>query len=160
MTNYNAIFQTVGGKVFELKGLDSAFHLHCPTSDLVQFYAQEHYNRELFVQLKSGSKLIFEQVPEQLMAVLEPNDDQIDEVYRLLLNNNQPKRATDAEIVPVDLKDLLNIVCQMQYHITTSNGLWATDEPDAFKGHPAHHLLWQLWFKPDDTKTSSHESRT
>ncbi|SDE35285.1 hypothetical protein SAMN05216464_105319 [Mucilaginibacter pineti] len=160
MTDYNAILQTVNGKVYELKGLDSAFHLHQPNSGVVGFYAPEHYNKELFIHLKGGDQFIFEQVPEEVMAALEPEDADIDSVYHQLIGSNQPKRISDAEIIPVDLKELVDVFCQMQYHITTTNGLWATDEPDAFKNHPAHHLLWQIGFELNDIKASSYENRT
>lgn len=147
MTNYNAILQYVNGKVYELKGLDSAFHIHQPESYIIAFYAPEHYNKELFVQLKSGEKMIFEQVSEDVMTALEPADADINKVYHWLIHANQPKRATEAQVIPVDIKELVDLICHMQDHIATTNGLWATDEPDAFKDHPAHKLLWQLSFK-------------
>jgi hypothetical protein len=153
MTDYNATLQYVNGKVYELKGLDSAFHIHEPQSENLAFYAPEHYNQELFIQLKNGEKMIFEQVPEVLMASLEPNDANIDAVYQQLVSVHQPKRATDAALREVALKDLVDLVCHMQYFITTTNGLWATDEPDAFRDHPARHLLWQVLFKPNESGT-------
>jgi hypothetical protein len=159
MTDYNAILQYVNGKVYELEGLDSAFHVHQPNSDIIAFYGPEHYNKELFVQLLSGEKIIFEQVPETVLANLEPNDADIDGIYRHLTEINQPKRNTDAALIPVDLEELVDVMCQMQYHITTTNGLWATDVPDEFKDHPVYHLLWQVLFKPDKSKASSYESR-
>jgi hypothetical protein len=149
MTDYDATLQYVNGKVYELRGLDSAFHVHQPKSHLVAFYAPEHYNKELFVQLTSGEKMIFEQVPEKTMAALEPAGADINRLYRELVENNQPKRQTAAELIPVDVKELVDLFCQMQYHIITTNGLWATDEPNRFKDHPDFKLLWQVWFKPD-----------
>jgi hypothetical protein len=149
MIDYGAILQTVNGKVYELKGLDSAFHIHQPESYIIDFYAPEHCNKELFVQLKSGEKMIFEQISEDMMAALEPANADINKVYHWLIYINHPKRASDAELSAVDLKDLIDAFCQMQYHIATTNGLWATDEPDAFKDHPAFKLLWQVWFKQD-----------
>jgi hypothetical protein len=160
MTNYNAILQYVNGKVYELKGLDSAFHIHQPPSDIIAFYGPEHHNNELFVQLVSGEKMIFEQVPEPVMSSLEPEGADINAVYQQLIKTKQPKRNTNAALIPVDLKELVNVVCEMQYHITTTNGLWATDVPDKFKDHPAHHLLWQIWFKSENGKFSSYESGT
>ena len=147
-----ATLQLVNGTVYELKGLDSAFHVHQSESDLIAFYAPEHYNKELFVQLNSGEKIIFEQVPEETMAGLEPPDADVNTVYRRLIENNQPKRSTDAALVSVDLEEIVDLFCQMQYHIVTTNGLWATDEPDAFKDHPAFKLLSRIWFNPDDAK--------
>jgi hypothetical protein len=149
MTEYDATLQYVNGKVYELKGLDSAFHVHQPKSHLVAFYAPGHYNKELFVQLTNGEKMIFERVPEETMAALEPAGVNINKVYGQLVENNQPKRQTDAELVQVEVKELVDLFCQMQYHIVTTNGLWATDEPDAFKEHSAYKLLYQLWFKAD-----------
>lgn len=160
MTDYNAILQTVNGKVYELKGLDSAFHLHQPNSGVVGFYAPEHYNNELFIHLKGGDQFIFEQVPEAVLTALEPADADIDHVYQNLVATDQPKRVSDAEVLPVDLKELVDVFCQMQYHITTTNGLWATDEPDAFNDHPAFKLLWQVWFKLDNGNASSYEDRS
>lgn len=145
--DYTATLQIVNGHVYELKGLDSAFHLHHPNSGTIAFFAPEHYNNELFVQLKSGDQFIFEQVSEKVLASLEPEGGNIDQVYEELLKKDQPKRTANAELLPVELKDLLDVFCKMQYHITVTNGLWATDEPDKFKDHPAHHLLWQIGFK-------------
>lgn len=158
--NYNATLQYVKGKVYELKGLDSAFHVHQPDSELVAFYAPEHYNKELFVQLTSGEKLIFEQVSEEILNSLEPASANIDQQYQDLLDKGQLKRATDAALLPVDLQELVNIVCEMQNHITATNGLWATDLPDEFKDHPKYHLLWQIRFKLKDGKATSYESRS
>lgn len=160
MTDFNAILQYVNGKIYELKGLDSAFHIHEPNSDLIAFYGPEHYNHELFVQLKNGEKMIFEQVTEETMTALEPQDADADTVYRQFIDNKQPSRETDAELIPVDLQELLNVFCEMQYHITVTNGLWATDEPGAFKDHPARKLLWQVWFKRDGDQFKSYESRS
>ena len=147
MIDYTTILQIVNGHVYELKGLDSAFHLHQPNSGTIAFFAPEHYNKELFVQLKSGDQFIFEQVPEDLLASLEPEGANIDQVYQELIKKTQPKRTANAELLPVELKDLLDVFCKMQYHITVTNGLWATDEPDKLKDSQAHHLLWQIWFK-------------
>jgi hypothetical protein len=138
MTDFDATLQYVNGKVYELKGLDSAFHVHQPKSHLIAFYAPEHYNKELFVQLTSGEKMIFEQVAEE----------DINKVYQQLLEAKQAKRESGAELVEVSAKQLVDLFCQMQYHIITTNGLWATDEPDTFKNHPAFKSLWQVWFKP------------
>lgn len=160
MTDYNAILQYVNGEVYELEGLDSAFHVHKPGSASVAFYAPEHYRKELFVQLVNGDKMIFEQVSEDTLARLEPNNADIEKVFGELSAQNQPHRKCDATVAPVDLKDLVTMVCRMQYHITTTNGLWATDEPDAFKEHPAHHLLWQIMFDPKDNESLRYESRT
>jgi hypothetical protein len=104
--------------------------------------------------------MIFEQVPEAIMASLEPADADIDAMYQQLIEAKHPKRNTDAALILVDLKELVNIVCELQYHITTTNGLWATDIPEKFKDHPAHHLLWQIWFKSENGKFSSYENRS
>lgn len=159
MKDYNAILQYVNGTIYELDGLDSAFHIHQPKSDLVAFYGPEHHNKEIFVQLADGRKMIFEQVPEELMAAVEPVNTDFDSVYQQLLDIKQPKRRTDAEIVRVDLKQLVDVVCEMQYHITVTNGLWATDRPDVFKDHPSHRLLWQIRFQVHAGKATSYEDR-
>jgi hypothetical protein len=148
MITYDATLQYVKGKVYELKGLDSAFHVRQPRSHLVAFYAPEHYNQELFVQLTSGEKMIFEQVAETTLAALEPVNADINSIYNQLKAQNQPKRSTDAELVPVDVKEVIDLFCLMQYHISTTNGLWATDRPDIFKGQASRDLLFQLLFEP------------
>lgn len=159
MTDYQAILQYVTGNIYELKGLDSGFHIHQPKSDLIAFYAPERYNKEIFVQLVSGEKMIFEQVTEELMAAVEPVNAAFDSIYQQFLNGKQPKRQTNAELVRVDLKQLVDVFCKMQYHIMVTNGLWATDEPDAFKDHPSHALLWQVWFGMNNGKATSYEDR-
>jgi hypothetical protein len=160
MTDYKAILQYVSGKVYELKGFDSAFHIHQPHSDTIAFYGPEHYHKELYVQLISGEKMIFEQVPEPVMASLEPEDADIDTIYQELSDAAHPKRTSNAALIPVDLREIVNIVCEMQYHITTTNGLWTTDVPDKFKDHPTYPLLWQIWFKSENGKFSSYASGT
>ena len=71
MLKFNSILQLIDNQIYRLEGPDTAFHLkHCPSGE-VEFYGLEHYHQELFVQLRSGEKTVFEKVAEKVLKELE-----------------------------------------------------------------------------------------
>ena len=94
------------------------------------------------------------------MAAVEPLEADFDSIYQLLLDGEQPRRQTGAELVPADLKQLVDIFCEMQDHIcTVTNGLWVMDvSQDAFRRPSVQQItVADLGFRFNDGKATSYE---
>jgi hypothetical protein len=148
MIPYDSILQLVNGKVYSLHHIWSSFHIHQPDYEAIRFFGVSPADRQVIVVQPDGHNFIFKDLPESLINDLDDGNN-IEENLGKIIGGNYEKRVCDAHITEVPLQDVLDAFCQMQDYITTSSGLWATDVPENFKGHPAYDLLFQLKFEQD-----------
>lgn len=146
MIPYDSTLQLVNGKVYSLHHLWSSFHIHQPDYEAIRFYGVSMADRQVIVVQTVGQNFIYKHLPETLVDDLDNGKD-IETNLGKIIGGNFEKESCDAHITEVPLQDVLDAFCQMQDYIATSNGLWATDRPDLFKGKPHADLMFQLKFK-------------
>jgi hypothetical protein len=148
MIPYSSILQLVDGQIYSLHHIWSSFHIYKPASETVGYIGISLRDQELLVCYCSGDQYIYQGIPGKTLNVLQ-EEKNIDAFLPELQNGSYEKRLTDGSITPVPVQDVLDVFCRMQDHIVFTSGLWATDVPDKFADHPAHHLLFPIKFEPN-----------
>lgn len=145
MIAYDSILQLVNGKIYSLHHIWSNFHIRQPDYAAIRFYAVSPEARQAIVVQTDGQNLIYTDLPEALVKTLDEQTD-LENKLGELIGGNYPKEPCDAYITEVAVQDVLDAFCRMQDYVSTSSGLWATDRPDLFRGHPNADQLFQLKF--------------
>ena len=148
MIPYNSILQLVDGRIYSLHHIWSSFHIHQPDFEALRFYGVSPADSQVIVAHTEGDTFIYKDLPAEMIKDLDEQQN-IESTLAKIIGGNYQKEACHFSITEVSLQEVVDTFCRMQDHIAMTNGFWATDRPELFKGQPHYELLFPLKFRDE-----------